>query len=261
MFVTTAGRTNEEMISRAKEAAKILKCDYVNRKKKSISYLTNLHHQDCIVVGHERLELHAKNERSPFFFHPNSASFRIKRIIGGESDPFLEAANLEKGMSILDCTLGMASDSIVASHAVGGSGKVIGLEANEHVAYLVKEGLTTWSSSVMEMNAAMKRIEVVNTNFKTFLASIASDSFDCVYLDPMFEEAIDSSNGIQPLRKWAEYTPITEEVIFHAKRVAKERVVLKEHFRTPLFERFGFDVIKRRSSKFHYGIIKIDRQD
>jgi 16S rRNA G966 N2-methylase RsmD len=260
MFVTTAGRTNEEMIDRAKEIAKFLHCDYVHRKKRSISYLTNLHHQDCIVVGHERLELYAKNGHAPFFFHPNSASFRIKRMIRGESDPFLEAARIEKGMSILDCTLGMASDSIVASHAIGKSGKVIGLEANEYVAFLIKEGLAVWNSPIMEMDAAMKRIEVVNTNFKTFLASMDSNSFDCVYFDPMFEEAITSSNGIQPLRKWAEYTSITEEVLFHAKRVAKERIILKAHFRTPLFEQFGFDVIKRPSSKFHYGVIKIDRQ-
>jgi len=258
--VTAAGRTNEQRIKQAEELAKRLHCNFVRRNKKSISYWTDLLQQDCIVVGEERLELHAKNGESPFFFHPNSASFRIKRMIRGESDPFLEATKLEKGMSILDCTLGMASDSIVASHVVGESGKVIGLEANEYVAFLIKEGLAVWNSPIMEMNAAMKRIEVVNTNFKTFLASMDSNSFDCVYFDPMFEEAVASSNGIQPLRKWAEYTSITEEVMFHAKRVAKERIILKAHFRTPLFEQFGFDVIKRPSSKFHYGVIKIDRQ-
>ena len=49
--------------------------------------------------------------------------FRVKRLMRGEHDPFVQATQLESGMTVLDCTLGMASDSIVASYMVGESGK------------------------------------------------------------------------------------------------------------------------------------------
>ena len=62
-------------------------------------------------------------------------------------------------MTVLDCTLGMASDSIVASYVVGESGKVTGLEGNEYMAYIMENGLKTWSSSVSEIDEAMQRIQ------------------------------------------------------------------------------------------------------
>ncbi len=41
-------------------------------------------------------------------------------------------------MTVLDCTLGMASDSIVASYVVGESGKVTGLEGVSMASYYGK---------------------------------------------------------------------------------------------------------------------------
>ncbi len=126
--------------------------------------------------------------------------FRVKRWLRGERDPFIEAAGLEKGMSVLDCTLGLASDSMMASAAVGKSGKVVGLEGNRYVAYLVKQGLLNWESDVQELNDAMKRINVVHQNFESFLACCEDNSFDVVYFDPMFQEQIDESNGINGIK-------------------------------------------------------------
>ncbi|MFZ7943124.1 hypothetical protein ACO1D1_05675, partial [Neobacillus sp. 19] len=67
---------------------------------------------DCLVVGKDRVELFEKGSTLPFFFHPNSAMFRIKRLLSGENDPFADAAQLTEGMTILDCTLGLASDAV-----------------------------------------------------------------------------------------------------------------------------------------------------
>ncbi|MDP4171116.1 MAG: hypothetical protein Q8906_10950, partial [Bacillota bacterium] len=92
MFVTTAGRTNQEMIEAAKNVALELGIEYIPRQKRSINDLTNEQGSDCIVAGKERLELFRKENGSfPFFFHPNSAMFRIKRLQMNEHDPFVEA--------------------------------------------------------------------------------------------------------------------------------------------------------------------------
>lgn len=255
MFVTTAGRTNPDMIEEAKQIALDLECPYHERRKKSVQTLQSLYKEDCIVVGKERLELFFIDGEEPFFFHPNSSMFRIKRLLKNEHDPFIDATGLEKGMSLLDCTLGLASDSIVASFVVGPSGKVVGTEENKYLAYLVGRGLNNWQSGLARMDEAMRAISVQHSSALTYLKNIPSDEFDCVYIDPMFEESILESDGIRALAELAAYTEVREEFISEAKRVARKRLVLKDHFRSKRFDQFGFSVMKRPSAKFHFGII------
>jgi hypothetical protein len=257
LLVTTAGRTNEEMIQKAKGIAKELELTYIHREKRTVKGLRERYSEDILVVGKERLELFSADSDEPFFFHPNSASFRLKRILNEGDDPLIEAAGLTNSLSFLDCTMGMASDSIVASHAIGKNGKVTGIEASRPISFIIKNGLKTWDSGVAEMNEAMKRIEVIHAAALDFLKSSKEDSYDVVYFDPMFGDPIESSAGINPLRKWAFYNSVDQETIEEAKRVAKQRVVLKEHYNSPLFEELGFQVKKRQSAKFHYGTIEI----
>jgi hypothetical protein len=258
VFVTTCGRANENVINEAMRIASELNIPYIERGKKSLTYQMKKQDQDCVVVGKERLELHRKGEDDePFFFHPNSASFRIKRLMRGEKDPMVEAAGLQQGMNFLDCTLGLASDSIIASHIVGNEGSIQGMEANKYIAAIIAEGLKNWTSPLAELNEAMKRIEVSQGNFEKRLRECADQSMDVVYFDPMFEEGLTDSTGINPIRTWASYTPITKEVITEAKRVAKYKVVMKNHYQSPLFEEHGFEVIKRPSAKFHFGVINL----
>lgn len=256
MIITTAGRTNEEMTRQAIKVAEDLNSRFIERKKRSVQLIQKIEMEDCIVVGKERLELYPKDESEPFFFHPNSAMFRVKRIMKGENDPFVDAANLRAGKRLLDCTLGLASDSIVASFIVGKEGKVTGIEGNSYLGYIVKNGLQSWVSGITEMDQAMKRIQVINDLSLSFLKNMNDQSYDCVYFDPMFEEHILESDGIKALSRFAIYEEMTGLVIEEAKRVAKECVVLKDHFRSPRFERFNFQVHKRKTAKFHFGVIE-----
>lgn len=256
MFITTAGRTNLDMIEKAVSIATELQIPYIIRNKKSVPALQTKNKDDCIVVGKTQLELYPSGEADPFFFHPNSAMFRIKRLMNGEHDPFIEATQLEIGMSVLDCTLGLASDSIVAGFVVGSTGSVIGTEANKYLAYLVREGLMQWDSGIPEMNAAMQRIKVFNSNSIDLLKTLETNSFDVVYFDPMFEEPVIESDGIKALSRFAARDDLTELLIAEALRVAKSRIVLKDHFRSVRFEKYRFKPIRRKSAKFHFGIIE-----
>jgi 16S rRNA G966 N2-methylase RsmD len=256
MIITTAGRTNEAMKEKAKKIAEQLGAEYISRNKRSVGMIQKQVPEDCIVVGKERLELFPIGESQPFFFHPSSAMFRVKRLLKGEGDPFLQAAGLKEGSSILDCTLGLASDSITASYAAGSKGKVTGLEGNKYLSFLVANGLRQWDSGLESMNQAMRRIKVESSMALPYLKKLPPDSYDVVYFDPMFEEKILESEGIKALRNFAVYEDLSEEVIFHAKRAARQRVVLKDHFRSSRFDRYGFKVIERKSSKFHFGVIE-----
>ncbi|HYK71655.1 MAG TPA: class I SAM-dependent methyltransferase [Pseudoneobacillus sp.] len=255
MFVTTAGRTNQHMVEQAKLMAADLEVPFIDRKKRSVELLQKLYNDTCMVVGKERLELFPLGEAEPFFFHPNSAMFRIKRLQRGEHDPFIEACQLQDGMSFLDCTLGLASDSIVASYQVGSKGKVIGLEAEKYLSYLVRAGLNTWNSEVPVIDEAMRRIEVKHTYCYEYLKKLPSNSVDIVYFDPMFEESILESDGIQALSHFAVYDTFLEQWITEALRVSKKRVVLKDHYQSERFKQFGFQQIHRKTAKFHFGIL------
>jgi predicted methyltransferase len=256
VFVTTAGRTNEEMSAHARKIAEELNADFVPRKKRSVAAIQELIPEDCLVVGKERLELYPLGEAEPFFFHPNSAMFRIKRLKKGENDPLTDAAKLKTGMSFLDCSLGLGSDSIVASFVVGISGNVTGVEARTELSYIVKNGLKGWDSGFDDINRAMVNINVVNGHSLDYLKSLDDNSFDCVYFDPMFDESILESDGIRGLSHFAVYDGLSKETIDHALRVAKQRVILKDHFRSTRFEEFSFKVYRRKSAKFHFGVIE-----
>lgn len=253
MIVTTAGRTNDQMIQTAIRVALDLDLPYIERNKKSIELLQTQYKTDVLVIGKDRIEWFVFGTSDPVFFHPNSAAFRAKRWLSGEVEPFLQATTLKEGMSFLDCTLGLASDSIMASLATGPVGKVTGIEANKLLAYIVSTGLHTWEMQNEETEQSMRRIEVVLGNHLDILQTLPDDFYDVIYFDPMFERQIEESTGILAIRNIAYYGDLTERTVEEAKRVAKKRVVLKDHWQSDRFDRFGFTRMVRKSSKFHYG--------
>ncbi|MGB2871965.1 MAG: hypothetical protein WBC10_08845, partial [Psychrobacillus psychrotolerans] len=84
--ITTAGRTNAAYILKAKGIAKELNLPFIQRHKKSVSTIQQEQNANVLVVNKERLELYSYGFTSPFFFHPNSAAFRLKRLMNGEQD-------------------------------------------------------------------------------------------------------------------------------------------------------------------------------
>lgn len=258
MIVTTAGRTTEKMTLKAKQVAQELHLPFKERRDQSIKKMQKHFETNVFVVGKDKFSIHEIGNEEPLFFHPNSAMFRVKRLLKGDVDPFIHTAKLKSGMTVLDCTLGLASDSIVASVVVGKGGNVTGIEQNRYIAYLVKMGLVQWDSGLPIMNDGMKNIEVITSNHLDYLKSAPDNSYDIVYFDPMFDESIQASDGIRMLRTFASYKPITSEIVLEAKRVAKQRVVMKDHWKSDRFELLGFTVQKRPTALFHFATIEVE---
>ncbi|GGA62140.1 class I SAM-dependent methyltransferase [Ornithinibacillus halotolerans] len=257
MIITTSGKPSINIVSKAKQLSKRYNLPYIERLGVSIQTLKNEYKQDVIIVGSEKLVISPLSSDKELFFHPNLAYIRAKRILRGERDPFIEIAKLKEGMSLLDCTLGLASDSILASFVVGTSGKVTGIEGNELIYFIVKEGLTTFKSKNKYFNKAMQSIHVVHNDYLTYLLSLETNAYDVVYFDPMFQNGIETSTGINIIREQAIMTDMTEKVITEAKRVARQRVILKDHWKSDRFDKFGFNQLKRKTALFHYGTIEL----
>ena len=255
-IITTGGRTNGHSEQLAMEAAEVLGYPIIERKKRSVARLQQEYGADVIVAGKNRFDLYRIGMGEPFFFHPNSAAFRLKRLMKGETDPLVEVAQLKRGDSFLDCTLGLASDSIIASFITGDSGEVKGIEMDSTVAFITKRGLQSFPSESKQLVQAMSRIEVFHADAVRFLRGQPDSSWDIVYMDPMFHAPIAESTNFTALRQVGVHSLLTQEWMEQAQRVCKRRVVVKDRFDSPVFDLFHMKQKIRPNTKFHFGILE-----
>lgn len=183
--------------------------------------------------------------------------FRYKRWKLGEREPFIEAVDLKRGDSFLDCTFGFGSDCLMASLAVGKEGQVFAVEKSAILAFLFERSQFTTDLRFAELNEALKRIIFSQGDAVDFLKNQADNSYDVVYIDPMFEQEIEESTNFQTHKKFAATDQLTQEWVKEAVRVARRRVVLKAHFTSELFNQYGFEQLHRKSSKFHFGVLTL----
>ena len=166
--------------------------------------------------------------------------------------------DLKPGMDVLDCTLGFGADAIVASSVVGDSGSVTGLESQPLIEAVVGYGLANYTNDTDAVIAAMRRVKTVCTEAYEYLKAQPDNSVDVIYFDPMFRHPFAESKNIAPLRPVANKNPLTLETIAEARRVARQRVVLKESSKSREFARLGFtERAGGRYSKVQYGVMRL----
>ena len=197
------------------------------------------------------------------------ALLRMVNIRRGMGDRFLEAAGLAEGDVFVDATMGMASDALIASWAVGEKGRVLALEASPLVFMLVREGLEQLGNlkeppgksrdkreAWLALAKASSRIEAVCAHHQTVLEKLPDSSVDVVYFDPMFRHTVTASSSMRPLKDWSCSESLGPETIDQACRAARKRVVLKERKNSGEFQRLGFTLLSGgRYSSVDFGII------
>lgn len=253
--VTTSQRQTSDLAATAKSLAGELQTLYVERNERPLeTLLTALELDGLIVVSAKGLSF--VSGQGEFFFHPGLAGLRINELRNGKADQMTEAMSVCPGDKVLDCTLGLGTDAIVAGYAVGSAGQVVGLENSPVIAYLVKAGLISYPIINEDLSAAMQRVQVVQSEHRAYLRALPPDSFDIVYFDPMFRCPRRRSPAINALRGLADPAPLERETIDLAVKIAKKRVVLKERRGSAEFGRLGFEKMHGgRYAPVVYGII------
>lgn len=218
--------------------------------------------------------LYLEENGEKLFFHPSMALLRMINIKRGMPDRFLEAVKLETGDVFFDATMGLASDSLIASDAVGIQGKVIAVDSSPVIYFLVKDGLTrmkhqqtvkTASKEKLraweELIKAAFRIETVYGRYEDILTGIGDKTVDVIYFDPMFRHTVKESSSIRPIKKWSNPEPLDFEALQEACRAARKRVVLKERKGSDEFERLGFTVMEgSKYSPISFGVIDLTQE-
>jgi 16S rRNA (guanine1516-N2)-methyltransferase len=258
MFVTTSYHPTPAELELAGSLAARLSCRYVERRQSSLTRLQQTYgEQDMVVVTTKNLRYFPAGSEEPFFFHPSSAQVRVKRLLNGVPDGLLTAAGVQAGDQVLDCTAGLGSEAILFSFVVGSEGSVTALESEKPVALLVQEGLRTYRSGLGVLDEAMRRVKLVHADHLQYLKELESGSMDVVYFDPMFRQTIEETHAIAPLKAVANHNALDPEAVREACRVARKRVLLKEHKESGEFNRLGFRMLLRPNTKIAYGVIDV----
>lgn len=258
MIVTTIRKTDEKIIQTAQDIANFFSIPYIERKNLGVkNLLQKVNDTEAIIVKKDTFVIYDNGVE--IFFHPSMAQVRIKRLRNNEEDILIKIMELEEDFTILDCTMGMASDSIVISYALGKCGKIISLEKNPFLHFLMSHGLKNYKCQNPKMEEAIKRIETINIDFKEYLKKQKEKSIDIIYFDPMFSKSLTKSNSINTIRNLAEDDVITEEIIHLAKKIARKKIILKDNFFSRKFEELNFHkVLGGKYSKVKYGVIYLD---
>ncbi len=225
------------------------------RDNLSLEALLDRHGADGVIVA-ESGRVFFTDGRVEFFFHPGLAVLRIAEIQKGKNDQMIAAMDLKPGRRVLDCTLGLGNDALVAGYVTGENGRVLGLESSPVIAFLVRHGMRAYKGGSRAVRESMRRIEVICADHRDFLASLPPDSYDVVYLDPMFGSPLTKSSGINSLRPLADHRPVTPEVIALALKVAGKRVVVKDNRRGNLLRNLGISrLVGGKNSPVIYGVL------
>ena len=226
--VTTAVNDTPELIEQARRIALELNANFIERNERPMHAL--FAESGCSVmlcIRRDRFVLE-NSDGEEYQFHPNLAIVRAANFLKHGSDRFLETVNLRSGELLLDCTIGFGSEALLAAMAVGPDGEVVGLESVPELAVITREGMRRYKLQQKKLEEIMRRVVVLNRDYREYLKDAPTQSYDVVYFDPFFDRPLDrSTNSIAPLAAFGNRAPLDTKSVIEARRVARRIVVVK----------------------------------
>ncbi|UTH12833.1 class I SAM-dependent methyltransferase [Macrococcus equipercicus] len=216
----------------------------VTRRKQTITELFKTDDSPVIVISRQLPVLYFSADEK-IVYHENTMNFKLKRFHKyGEVPPLIAVMPVEltSRAVIVDATMGLGNDLMLMAHMLK-SARFHAFEAHPLIYYVIKEGIIRYYSEELTGR--------ITFHYGTACDDIVAAS-DVVYADPMFETTISQDSGMQVLTNHVQQADhdFLAALIVHAPCV-----ILKAHFRSPLFQQYGFQVAVRKSSKSHFGII------
>ena len=174
-----------------------------------------------LVIGRDRVDLWDAEGRTGF--HDGLAALRLGRLAqGARDDRLVRAADFRPGEAVLDATLGLGQDALVAARAVGPTGSVLGVERSAALHALVTVGLEGRPADPQAC-----RIETRRGDSAEVLAALPPGSVDVVLFDPMFGRSQGAQPAFELLRRHATHAPLTPALLALGRRAARRVVVVK----------------------------------
>jgi len=171
---------------------------------------------------HSNTDVHIATLDGRLYHHLGTAFIRLKSLERGDGDPLVRAGDLVAGDHILDTTFGLGRDSTVAARAIGPTGHITAVESSTALFHLANETLKEGNPD--EHSAP---VQLVHDDALAVLLRQPASSTDVVLIDPMFTTPKNSDAGFELLRAVADTTPLSQQWVRQARRVARRVVVVK----------------------------------
>jgi len=237
--VTTGEDPRADERASAREAAQRHRVPFVERARGGLAAtVLAARVEAALVLGREHASAFLEGEL--YRYSAGMGELRRRRLERGEGcsrDLFLEAAGLRPGDRVLDATLGLGMDALVAAEAVGEGGAILGVERSPLLAALVAEGLARHPVR------AARRVRVVAADAAALLADLPEASFDVVVFDPMFRSPLPAGRLFELVRRLGDGRPLEAETVFRARRVARRSVVVKAAAPDRSLEALGLELL------------------
>ena len=256
-FAVTCNKNDaRRMKAVAKAWAAELQVPYVERYENGSldAMLQDLQIDALLIAGKKGPQLYSRE--GMLLYHPGLGKVRWQRVVQRhENDNFLTAMDIRPGQRVLDCTVGLAADALLASHAVGETGKIIGMEASLPLWFLTSRGVMSYKSKFPELVQDLRRIEIIHAEASEYLKTLPENCFDVVYFDPMFRQPVRKSSEMVPIRPLAYSVPLSLSTVELAL-IAAHRVVIKERSVEILQEYGCTEFVGTKYSAVRFGIRK-----
>lgn len=198
--------------------------------------------QALLVLSGRGLSL--EDGRGRLAFAPGMAQLRIKRLdAGAQEDLLVQLGGLRAGDVLLDATLGLGADALVAARVLGPTGAVLAFEKSLPLAVLAGEALRgPWREGYAP-------ITVQHADSAVALEALPRGHVDVVLFDPMFGRPGKASPDFELLRRFADAAPLLPQTLAQAQRVARRWVLVKGSRYSRDFKRLGLTAVERSLSR------------
>ena len=253
-LISTSSKTNAYLIEQAKKVSQLLQMPYVPRKHQSVEdLLTTYHCAGALIITKEGPSFVSK-EGVPHQFHLSMAHLRLLEIDRGHTDHLLRAIGYETVTSVLDCTAGLGSDSAVISYGCPHLTRHTAIEGHPILGYITNYGFRHFQHKNPNVTEALRRIQLVICNYQDYLEQLKPNSYDVIYVDPMFENPVYESPQFLQWRGHLLESKITPEIVELALEKSK-RLVIKERKGSRLFKDIPpIEMVGGKYSSIAYGI-------
>ncbi len=229
-FITTSLKNRSSDIILSKEIASKYNLLFIQRNNLTLDDLFNNYNCERIFVVKNKELILFNNKGEELFFHPGTGLIRTKVMERNEEDLLIKALGISPEDKVLDCTGGLANDSVVISYYLE-KGTLITLEKSMELFLIVKYGLLSYSRGSKKLKESFKRINLINIDYNKYFDELEllnlKEVYDSIYFDPMFAKPVEESSGISKIREYASYDPLSKEIIEKALKYSKKRVVVK----------------------------------
>ena len=257
IYVVPSLKAKGQALVEAKEWADSIGAVYVKRQKRTTAALRRDYGNQFLVYAAQGPKLFRPD--GSHVFSLNMAQLRIDHLRKGQTDHFLDAIDVTRTTSLLDCTCGFGADSIVASFALPKEAIVTALEVSPLMAAVTGWGFSHFVHEEADVTAALRRITLHCCDYRDFLQSLPDRAYDVIYLDPMFAKPILASCQFQPVRDILEHHQLTHEDIVLALRKARHRVVVKGRYFQKLQAEFPtLRLYGGKYSRVHYAVWEVE---